>query len=148
MPRTPADDDPAALERFIAAQEGVHDRALAELRQGRKQSHWMWFVFPQLRGLGQSRTAWFYGIEDADEARRYLNHPLLGRRLLDCAEATVESALARRESRGGHAREDFPDRDDKDWLKHTFASRTAAGAVELSYKPVTITKFEPKARVY
>ena len=77
MPRTPADDDPAALERFIAAQEGVHDRALAELRQGRKQSHWMWFVFPQLRGLGQSRTAWFYGIEDADEARRYLVEDLL-----------------------------------------------------------------------
>ena len=70
MPRTPADDDPAALERFIAAQEGVHDRALAELRQGRKQSHWMWFVFPQLRGLGQSRTAWFYGVEDADEPPR------------------------------------------------------------------------------
>ena len=89
MPRTPADDDPAALERFIAAQEGVHGRALAELRQGRKQSHWMWFVFPQLRGLGQSRTAWFYGIEDADEARRYLNHPLLGRRLIDCAEAVL-----------------------------------------------------------
>jgi succinate dehydrogenase / fumarate reductase flavoprotein subunit len=68
--------------------------------------------------------------------------------LLDCAEATVESALARKESRGGHAREDFPDRDDKAWLKHTFASRTAAGAVDLTYKPVTITKFEPKARVY
>ena len=93
MPRTPADDDPAALERFIAAQEGVHDRALAELRQGRKQSHWMWFVFPQLRGLGQSRTAWFYGIEDVDEARRYLNHPLLGRRLIDCGKA-VAAALA------------------------------------------------------
>jgi succinate dehydrogenase / fumarate reductase flavoprotein subunit len=68
--------------------------------------------------------------------------------LLDCAEATVESALARKESRGGHAREDFPDRDDKAWLKHTFASRTPAGAVDLTYKPVTITKFEPKARVY
>jgi len=68
--------------------------------------------------------------------------------LLDCAEATVESALARNESRGGHAREDFPDRDDKAWLKHTFASRTGAGAVELTYKPVTITKFEPKARTY
>ncbi len=68
--------------------------------------------------------------------------------LLDCAEATVASALARQESRGGHAREDFPDRDDVDWLKHSFATRNASGATELSYRPVTITKFEPKARVY
>jgi succinate dehydrogenase / fumarate reductase flavoprotein subunit len=69
--------------------------------------------------------------------------------LLDCAEATVASALARTESRGGHAREDFPERDDAGWLKHTFATRTStSGTVELTYKPVTITKFEPKARVY
>jgi succinate dehydrogenase / fumarate reductase, flavoprotein subunit len=68
--------------------------------------------------------------------------------LLDCAEATVVSALARTESRGGHAREDFPDRDDAGWLKHTFATRRADGQVDLTYKPVTITKFEPKARVY
>jgi succinate dehydrogenase / fumarate reductase flavoprotein subunit len=69
--------------------------------------------------------------------------------LLDCAEATVVSALARKESRGGHAREDFPERDDTDWLKHTFAFRDApSGAIDLRYKPVTITKFEPKPRVY
>jgi succinate dehydrogenase / fumarate reductase, flavoprotein subunit len=69
--------------------------------------------------------------------------------LLDCAEATVASALARTESRGGHAREDFPDRDDANWLKHTFARRDPeTGAIDLAYKPVTITKFEPKARVY
>ncbi len=69
--------------------------------------------------------------------------------LLDCAEATVESALARRESRGGHAREDYPERDDADWLKHTFAVRhPQTGVVSLGYKPVTITKFEPKPRVY
>ncbi|MGI8658648.1 MAG: succinate dehydrogenase flavoprotein subunit [Candidatus Limnocylindria bacterium] len=69
--------------------------------------------------------------------------------LLDCAEATVASALARRESRGGHAREDFPDRDDTDWLKHSFATRDPrSGAVDLRYRPVTVTKFEPKPRVY
>ena len=69
--------------------------------------------------------------------------------LLDCAEATVASALARRESRGGHAREDFPDRDDRDWLKHTFVRRDpATGEMGLAYKPVTITKFGPKARTY
>ncbi len=68
--------------------------------------------------------------------------------LLDCAEATVESALARKESRGGHAREDFPERDDTNWLKHTFATRGTSGDVSMAYKPVTITKFEPKARVY
>jgi succinate dehydrogenase / fumarate reductase flavoprotein subunit len=69
--------------------------------------------------------------------------------LLDCAEATVESALARRESRGGHAREDYPERDDTNWLKHTFASRgPKSGIMSLRYKPVTITKFEPKPRVY
>jgi succinate dehydrogenase / fumarate reductase flavoprotein subunit len=69
--------------------------------------------------------------------------------LLDCAEATVESAVARLESRGAHAREDFPERDDTDWLKHTFAFRNPDGGdARLTYKPVTVTKFEPKPRVY
>jgi succinate dehydrogenase / fumarate reductase flavoprotein subunit len=69
--------------------------------------------------------------------------------LLDCAEATVASALARKESRGGHAREDFPERDDVDWLKHSFATRSPqTGGVGMTYKPVTITRFEPKPRVY
>ena len=69
--------------------------------------------------------------------------------LIDCAEATVESALARTETRGGHAREDFPDRDDAGWLKHSLATRApGADAVQMTYKPVTITKFEPKARSY
>ena len=68
-------DDPYDLDRFVRAQEGVHDQALAELRHGRKRSHWMWFVFPQLAGLGRSATAQRYGIDGVAEARAYLEHP-------------------------------------------------------------------------
>jgi len=69
------------LERFVEAQAPVFDAALAELAAGRKRSHWMWFVFPQLRGLGRSPTSEFFGIASAAEARAYLAHPLLGPRL-------------------------------------------------------------------
>ena len=67
--------------RFVAAQEGVYERALAEVRAGRKQSHWMWFIFPQLAGLGSSAMAQKYALRNAAEARAYLQHPLLGPRL-------------------------------------------------------------------
>jgi uncharacterized protein (DUF1810 family) len=77
------------LARFVAAQEGVYGRALAELRHGRKESHWMWFVFPQMAGLGTSPTARLYAIASADEARAYLAHPLLGARLRDCTAAVL-----------------------------------------------------------
>jgi uncharacterized protein (DUF1810 family) len=77
------------LERFLAAQAPVYDQALAELRAGRKESHWMWFIFPQLAGLGRSATARFFAIVSADEARAYLAHPLLGGRLAECVEATL-----------------------------------------------------------
>jgi uncharacterized protein (DUF1810 family) len=77
--------DPFNLERFLAAQSGVHERALEELRNGCKQSHWMWFVFPQLAGLGHSARAQHYGITGLDEARAYLAHPVLGARLYECA---------------------------------------------------------------
>lgn len=77
------------LERFTAAQADIYDTALAELRAGRKRSHWIWFVFPQLRGLGHSPTAQFYGIEGLAEARAYLAHPVLGPRLTECAEALL-----------------------------------------------------------
>ncbi|PZF58798.1 DUF1810 domain-containing protein [Curtobacterium sp. MCSS17_008] len=77
------------LERFVRAQEGVHDQALAELRDGRKRSHWMWFVFPQLAGLGRSATAQHYAIDGLDEARAYLAHPLLGPRLVEAARVAA-----------------------------------------------------------
>ena len=89
MPQLSAPDDPQSLDRFLAAQDRTYDAALAELRHGRKVGHWIWFVFPQLRGLGQSTTAHFYGIADGDEARRYLAHPVLGPRLAACAEAMM-----------------------------------------------------------
>ena len=77
------------LERFVAAQAPVYGQALAELRGGRKLSHWMWFVFPQLAGLGRSPTAIFYAIASAGEARAYLAHPLLGPRLGECVDAVL-----------------------------------------------------------
>jgi uncharacterized protein (DUF1810 family) len=75
------------LERFVEAQERIYEQALAELLDGRKQSHWMWFVFPQLAGLGRSPTARFYSIVSAEEARAYLAHALLGARLRECTRA-------------------------------------------------------------
>ena len=80
-------DDPYDLQRFVTAQAGVHDQALDELRRGRKQSHWMWFVFPQIAGLGSSPTALFYAVRSLDEARAYLAHPVLGPRLREAAAA-------------------------------------------------------------
>ena len=80
----------AGLERFTAAQAGDYDRALAEIRAGRKRSHWMWYVFPQLRGLGRSEMAHRYGIADAEEARAYLDHALLGARLREISSALLE----------------------------------------------------------
>ncbi|WP_067499764.1 DUF1810 domain-containing protein [Actinoplanes sp. TFC3] len=77
------------LARFRQAQEPIYDRALAELRAGAKRSHWMWFVFPQIAGLGSSPTAVRYAIADLDEARAYLGDPLLGARLIECAQALV-----------------------------------------------------------
>ena len=78
-----------SLERFVTAQEGVYPRALAELKAGRKQSHWMWFIFPQIAGLGHSAMAQMYGIESLDEAKAYLAHPILGPRLRECCEAVL-----------------------------------------------------------
>jgi len=77
--------DPYDLQRFVDAQGRVYDTVVVELRGGRKRSHWMWFVFPQLRGLGSSPTAMRFAISSIDEARAYLDHELLGARLRECA---------------------------------------------------------------
>ena len=74
---------------ILEAQEGVYDRALRELRSGRKQTHWMWFVFPQLAGLGSSSMAARYAISSKQEARAYLDHPVLGTRLIECTNAVL-----------------------------------------------------------
>lgn len=84
-------DDTYNLERFVTAQEPVFDIVLAELKESNKRSHWMWFVFPQLRGLGRSPAAQFYGIASVDEARAYLQHDVLGSRLTLCTQTVVNS---------------------------------------------------------
>jgi uncharacterized protein (DUF1810 family) len=77
-------DDPYKLERFVKAQQPIFEQVCLELRAGRKDSHWMWFIFPQLEGLGYSSMARYYAISSLDEAKAYLGHPILGRRLREC----------------------------------------------------------------
>ena len=74
------------MQKFIEAQDAVYQQVLSELEAGRKLSHWMWFIFPQIQGLGRSSTAQYYAIKDAEQAQAYLKHPLLGARLRECAE--------------------------------------------------------------
>ena len=81
--------DPYNLQRFVDAQDGIVGTALAELRAGNRQSHWMWFIFPQLAELGRSSTAKFYGLSGREEAAAYLAHPLLGSRLRDAVQAII-----------------------------------------------------------
>jgi uncharacterized protein (DUF1810 family) len=86
-------DDAYDLNRFVAAQDagGTYQQAVAELRRGRKTSHWMWFVFPQIAGLGYSRVSQAYAISSLDEARAYLAHPVLGPRLIECATIAAQT---------------------------------------------------------
>jgi uncharacterized protein (DUF1810 family) len=81
--------DPHNLERFVQAQEQSYERALSEIRSGRKQSHWMWYIFPQFEGLGASQTSKRYSVKSVAEAEAYLAHPVLGPRLEECAEAAL-----------------------------------------------------------
>ena len=87
-------DDPYNLSRFVEAQDPVYDRVCDELRAGRKTSHWMWFVFPQIPGLGLSSTSRFYAISGRAEAEAYVAHPVLGTRLRECT-AIVNAVLGR-----------------------------------------------------
>lgn len=82
-------DSTGSLERFIQAQNGLYDEIVRELKGGKKVGHWMWYVFPQIAGLGQSATAKFYAIQDPGEAHRYLLHPILGERLLECTKIVL-----------------------------------------------------------
>ena len=81
--------DPFSLQRFVDTQDGIFEQALAELKAGAKQSHWMWFVFPQFAGLGQSPTSRHFAIHSLNEAQAYLHHPLLGPRLLESVDAVL-----------------------------------------------------------
>src|ERR1044071_10478522 len=93
MPATNDPIDPRApfdLQRFVSVQERIYRDVVAELRDGRKRSHWMWFIFPQIEGLGFSATSQHYAIKSPQEARAYLQHPVLGARLVECAETVLQ----------------------------------------------------------
>jgi uncharacterized protein (DUF1810 family) len=82
-------DDPFDLNRFVRAQQDNYEQALSEIASGRKRTHWMWYIFPQIDGLAFSSTSKHYSIKSIEEAKAYLSHPVLGPRLLECAEAVV-----------------------------------------------------------
>ncbi|HNT33950.1 MAG TPA: DUF1810 domain-containing protein [bacterium] len=84
------DQDSHNLERFVSAQNGIFERVLTELRGGQKTTHWMWFIFPQYKGLGSSSTSRHYAIKSLSEATAYLEHPVLGGRLLECCQALLQ----------------------------------------------------------
>ncbi|MCF8163454.1 MAG: DUF1810 domain-containing protein [Sulfuritalea sp.] len=83
-----------SLERFVLAQEECYEDVLSELREGRKRTHWMWFVFPQLKGLGQSEYSEYFGLNGQDEARRYWDHPVLGYRYRECMELLLKTDVS------------------------------------------------------
>jgi uncharacterized protein (DUF1810 family) len=124
MTLNPANDDPHNLARFISAQAEDYSTALSEIRSGRKVSHWMWYIFPQIDGLGFSAMSKKYAICSADEARVYLDHPVLGQRLLECFGALLDLD-------GRSANEIFGSPDDMKLRSSAtlFAAVTPAGSV-------------------
>ena len=97
-------EDEYALNRFIKAQENVYQNVLTELNQGKKTSHWMWFIFPQMKGFGKSETSVYYSIKSMEEANAYLKHLLLGTRLLECC-----GILSKIKNKSAHDIFGFPD---------------------------------------
>jgi len=87
---SPSTGDPYNLDRFVSAQQDDFERALAEIKNGKKRTHWMWYIFPQLDGLAFSATSKYYSIKSIEEAKSYIDHPVLGPRLLECTEAAVQ----------------------------------------------------------
>ncbi|MEX6508223.1 DUF1810 domain-containing protein [Jiella sp. M17.18] len=122
-----ADGDRFDLDRFVTAQDGIYRTALAELRAGRKESHWMWFVFPQLRGLGRSSTAQYYGIVSLEEARAYLAHPVLGPRLIEATDAVLGVT-------GRSLQEIFGSPDDLKFHSSMTLFRQASGGEETAFR--------------
>ncbi|XVV08261.1 DUF1810 domain-containing protein [Actinoplanes sp. CA-131856] len=116
------------LDRFVSAQRGVYEDALDEIKRGRKRTHWMWFVFPQLAGLGSSSTARFYAIRDLAEARDYLAHPVLGPRLVEISEAAAASPAATAEQLFGYP-DDLKARSSMTLFRHADPDQPVFGAV-------------------
>ncbi len=119
---------PYDLDRFVAAQAGIYQRVLDELRRGHKTSHWMWFIFPQVAGLGSSAMSQRYAIGSLDEARAYLAHPLLGARLRECAGLLLAT--------GGHDAEVIVGRIDARKLRSSMTLFLRAAPEEPLYRQV------------
>ena len=117
-------EDPYELNRFVQAQERDYARALAELRNGEKRSHWMWYIFPQIDGLGFSSMSKRYSIKSLEEAKAYLEHPILGPRLIECAEAVLAV-----EGRSAHEIFGSPDDLKLKSCATLFASVSSSGSV-------------------
>ncbi len=117
-------NDPYDLERFVRAQKGDYEQALAEIRDGRKRSHWMWYIFPQIEGLGFSAMSQHYALKSLAEAKAYLDHALLGPRLVACVDA-----LLRLEDRSAEQIFGFPDDRKLRSCATLFAAASLSGSV-------------------